>query len=163
MISDEFLDYIKKVENGGKAGWDEDQGLWFPHPSPEGGNDTIGYGHKLLDDEVALADAGLEDARILEMLFQDLEKAERVADSIVCSYYGGEYEELSDNSKCMLIDFAFNIGGGGMKKFPKFVQAVLIDDIETMRQQYKRFYSASDGTKKELKQRNEQFHMLFLS
>ena len=80
MISDEFLDYIKKVENGGKAGWDEDQGLWFPHPSPEGGNDTIGYGHKLLDDEVALADAGLEDARILEMLFQDLEKAERVAD-----------------------------------------------------------------------------------
>ena len=97
------------------------------------------------------------------ILHQRVVKAERVADSVVCAYYGDEYEELSDNSKCMLIDFAFNIGGGGMKKFPKFVQAVLIDDIETMRQQYKRFYSASDGTKKELKQRNEQFYMLFLS
>ena len=52
MPSDKFIEYLKYVENGSKVGWDEDQQLWFPHHSPEGGNDTIAYGHKLRDAEV---------------------------------------------------------------------------------------------------------------
>ena len=40
MISDNFLDYLKKVENGNKAGWHVSKQVWYPHASPEGGNDT---------------------------------------------------------------------------------------------------------------------------
>ena len=162
MISDNFLDYLKKVENGGKAGWDEDAGLWYPHASPEGGNDTIGYGHKLLDNEVEVANIGLEDSVILEMLFTDIDRANDVANRIVEGHFGYDYNKLDADNKCMLVDFAYNLGGGGLRKFPKFVKAVCENDLNTMREEYKRYYSAN-GTKKELKQRNEQFYMLFLS
>ena len=162
MISDNFLDYLKKVENGGKAGGDEDAGLWYPHASPEGGNDTIGYGHKLLDNEVEVANIGLEDSVILEMLFTDIDRANDVANRIVEGHFGYDYNKLDADNKCMLVDFAYNLGGGGLRKFPKFVKAVCENDLNTMREEYKRYYSAN-GTKKELKQRNEQFYMLFLS
>ena len=64
MPSDEFIEYLKYVENGGKIGWDEDKQLWFPHRSPEGGNDTIAYGHKLRDAEVEQANKGLTDGEV---------------------------------------------------------------------------------------------------
>ena len=49
LYSEGFLNYIKKAENaplflsGANA---------LPHKSPEGGNDTIGYGHKLTNEEI---------------------------------------------------------------------------------------------------------------
>ena len=49
QIRAEFIDYIRRVENGSKVGYDS--GVWSPHASPEGGNDTIGYGHKMRNDE----------------------------------------------------------------------------------------------------------------
>ena len=55
MLTDQFIDFLKYVENGSKIGWNEEKQLWFPHHSPEGGNDTIAYGHKLLDSEVEMA------------------------------------------------------------------------------------------------------------
>ena len=58
----EFIEYVKLVENGGKVGFDGE--TWFPHPSPEGGNDTIAYGHKLKNDEtwmkVGISDSDAE-------------------------------------------------------------------------------------------------------
>ena len=162
MISDNFLDYIKKVENGGKAGWNEDRGLWFPHPSPEGGNDTVGYGHKLLDNEIEEANKGIPDGNVIKMLLHDIDFASEAACNVVNSYFNLDYDRIDDDGKCMLTDFAYNLGGAGLKKFPKFVNAVYENDLDTMREEYKRYYSAN-GVKKELKQRNEQFYMLFLS
>ena len=162
MIYDNFLHFLKKVENGNKVGWNVAEQVWYPHASPEGGNDTIGYGHKLLDDEVEMANKGLSETAITQMFMDDVDNATQVARRVMKSYFNQDFDSLSDNGKCMIIDFAYNLGGGGLKKFPKFVKAVCDDDLEGMRQQYKRYYSAN-GTKKELKQRNELFYALFLS
>ena len=163
MISDSFIDYLKKVENGGKVGWNEDDSLWFPHPSPEGGNDTIGYGHKLLDIEVDQANKGLTDEEVEELLVEDLYEAARDSENILKEYFDANYDELSTNSQEMLVDFAFNLGGHGLRKFPKFVNAIIDDEMDIMRKEYKRYYTAGSGERKELKQRNDEFYTLFLA
>ena len=163
MISDNFIAYLKKVENGGKAGWDTDKELWYPHPSPEGGNDTIGYGHKLLNVEVEVAEDGMTDKEIEDLLVEDMYEATRDLEHILNDYFDADYTQLSDSSQEMLADFAFNLGGHGLRKFPKFVNATIDEDIDTMRKEYKRYYTDGNGVKKELEQRNEEFYTLFLA
>jgi GH24 family phage-related lysozyme (muramidase) len=163
MLSNGFIDYLKKVENGGKIGWDTDKELWYPHPSPEGGNDTIGYGHKLLNVEVEVAEDGMTDKEIEDLLVEDMYEATRDLEHILNDYFDADYTQLSDSSQEMLADFAFNLGGHGLRKFPKFVNATIDEDIDTMRKEYKRYYTDGNGVKKELEQRNKEFYTLFLA
>jgi GH24 family phage-related lysozyme (muramidase) len=56
----------------------------------------------------------------------------------------------------MFIDFAFNMGT--LKKFPKFTEFALKNDLSGMKDQYKRYAGG-----KELKGRNTEFLKRFLS
>ena len=56
----------------------------------------------------------------------------------------------------MFVDFVFNMGT--LKKFPKFTQAALKNDLKGMKDQYKRFAGG-----KELKGRNTAFLQRFLT
>lgn len=143
-----FIDYIKRVENQGKAGFDAKKNLWFPHKSFEGGSDTIGYGHKLQKGEDY--SSGITDAQAQELLKIDLSKAKQQ----VYKELGGV--KLTPQQEEMFIDFVFNMGT--LKKFPKFTQAVLKNDLEGMKDQYKRYAGG-----KELKGRNAEFLKRFLS
>jgi GH24 family phage-related lysozyme (muramidase) len=163
MISDVFIEYLKKVENGGKTGWNDDDELWYSHASPEGGNDTIGYGHKLLNSELEQAAKGLTDNEIDDLLLEDLHTASNVAYTVLSQHFNANFDDLCVNSQEMLIDFAYNLGGNGLRKFPKFVNAVIDDNIEVMSQEYKRYYTSGNGVKKELEQRNKEFQTLFLA
>jgi GH24 family phage-related lysozyme (muramidase) len=163
MISDVFIEYLKKVENGGKTGWSNDDQLWYSHASPEGGNDTIGYGHKLLNSELEQAAKGLTDNEIDDLLLEDLHTASNVAYTVLSQHFNANFDDLCVNSQEMLIDFAYNLGGNGLRKFPKFVNAVIDDNIEVMSQEYKRYYTSGNGVKKELEQRNKEFQTLFLA
>ena len=163
MISNVFIEYLKKVENGGKTGWSNDDQLWYSHSSPEGGNDTIGYGHKLLNSELEQAAKGLTDNEIDDLLLEDLHTASNVAYTILSQHFNANFDDLCVNSQEMLIDFAYNLGGNGLRKFPKFVNAVIDDNIEVMSQEYKRYYTSGNGVKKELEQRNKEFQTLFLA
>ena len=73
--SGSFVDYIKKVENQGKVGYDAKKKLWFPHKSFEGGSDTIGYGHKIQKGEDF--SSGITDAQAEALLKTDLAKAKQ--------------------------------------------------------------------------------------
>jgi len=53
------------------------------------------------------------------------------------------FNGLDQRRKEMLLDFTFNLGG--VSGFPKFKQAVLNNDIETMRKEYKRYYFTPSG------------------
>jgi GH24 family phage-related lysozyme (muramidase) len=163
MISNVFIEYLKKVENGGKTGWSNDDQLWYSHSSPEGGNDTIGYGHKLLNSELEQAAKGLTDNEIDDLLLEDLHTASNVAYTVLSQHFNANFDDLCVNSQEMLIDFAYNLGGNGLRKFPKFVNAVIDDNIEVMSQEYKRYYTSGNGVKKELEQRNKEFQTLFLA
>lgn len=72
------------------SGYNSDRGLWFPHKSIEGGNKTIGYGHKLTDSEVYSGlieiqgqgywiDDGLTDEQTIALFKQDWNKAEQLS------------------------------------------------------------------------------------
>ena len=143
-----FIDYIKSVENAGKVGYNKQKKLWFPHKSFEGGSDTIGYGHKIQSGENF--SGGITDEQAESLLRKDLQKAA----SQVNKEVGGK--PLTKKQMEMLVDFVFNMGT--LKKFPKFTQAALKNNLDVMKSQYKRF---SGG--KELKGRNSAFLQRFLT
>lgn len=167
-----FIDFVKSVENSIKAGWKNSVKMWYPHRSPEGGNDTIAYGHKLKDSEVLKYKHGLSNRDAMKLLISDLRKAEQIAkhDLKWLVYHQPEhyklksnsrksYDELGPTEKQMAIEFAFNLGG--LKKFPTFFTALLNGDSEKMKQEYQRSYS-KDGQRYPVKERNEQFYNYFL-
>lgn len=143
-----FIDYIKKVENQGKIGYNSEKKLWFPHKSFEGGSDTIGYGHKIQSGENF--SKGITDAQAEELLKKDLAKAKQQVNKEL----GGV--KLTPKQEEMFIDFVFNMGT--LKKFPKFTQSVLKNDLDGIKAQYKRYAGG-----KELKGRNSEFLKRFLS
>ena len=143
-----FIDYIKKVENQGKVGYNAEKKLWFPHKSFEGGSDTIGYGHKIQKGEDF--SKGITDAQAESLLKTDLAKAKQQ----VYKEIGGI--KLTPQQEEMFVDFVFNMGT--LKKFPKFTEFALKNDLEGMKSQYKRYAGG-----KELKGRNTAFLKRFLA
>ena len=158
-IRGQFIEYIKCVENGGKAGFQD--GTWYPHKSPEGGNDTIGYGHKLLDSEEWMQ-KGVSDDEIEKLLIHDILNACDGASNVISKYASGDFDSLPQNCKEMFTDFVFNLGANGLRKFPKFVAAAIDNDTETMHKEYKRYYRNGCGEVKELEHRNSEFYQMFL-
>jgi GH24 family phage-related lysozyme (muramidase) len=147
-LNQSFIDYIKRVENAGKTGYDSKKKLWFPHKSFEGGSDTIGYGHKIQPGENF--SKGITDDQVEDLLKRDLQKAaDRVKKEL------GDVQ-LTQKQMEMFVDFVFNMGT--LKKFPKFTQAVLKNDLKGMTSQYKRFAGG-----KELTGRNSAFLKRFLT
>ena len=143
-----FMDYIKKVENQGKVGYNSEKKLWFPHKSFEGGSDTIGYGHKIQKGEDF--SKGITDAQAESLLKTDLSKAKQQVYKELGSI------KLTPQQEEMFVDFVFNMGT--LKKFPKFTEFALKNDLEGMKSQYKRYAGG-----KELKGRNSEFLKRFLS
>jgi len=155
-----FTDYMKEVENAP---------LWknagaLRHSSPEGGNDTVGFGHKMTDAEVTsgkiygidVATMTRDDANTI--LAVDLLKHK----NRIKRQHPKEWEMLSIREKQMLIDFDFNLRGG-VKSFPKFKQAVFNNDIPTQRKEYVRKYKNAEGKMVPIGERNRIFYKEFLS
>ena len=159
QIRGEFVEYIKSVENGGKVGYES--GIWQPHPSPEGGTDTIGYGHKLRSDEEWM-NAGVSDSAIENLLISDITRSAEGASNVIGDYGSGDFDTLCQRCQEMFTDFVFNLGSNGLRKFPKFVTAVIDHDHETVEQEYKRYYRNGSGVLKELEHRNKEFARMFL-
>lgn len=150
--SETFLSYIQTVENAQKKGWNSEKKLWFPHDSPEGGAQTIGYGHKIQGQEDF--SEGLTDEQVRDLLLRDLSAAANICRGTV-----GNFDKLAQKQREMLVDFAFNLGT--LKGFPKFVAAVIRNDLPAMRREYKR-YAIINGKKQPLS-RNTAFYKHFLS
>ena len=155
-------EFIKAVENPAQVGKKGD--VWFPHDSPEGGLPTLGYGHKLTleenEDQLVYCINilhGCSDEEIDEILEEDIKAASSVAEKCV-----PEFNTLSETKQDMLIEFAFNLGYG-LKQFKKFIKALIDDDWDTVKKEYKRFYRTPDGQLQEVKNRNEEFYKYFLS
>ena len=161
MFSDEFLEYIKLAENEPLL----KKGTNAVHRSPEGGNDTIGYGHKLTDAEkkagkvygIPLKNINAENAE--KILMMDLMKR----DKALSSRLGKQYEGLDQKQKEMLLDFEFNVGNVE-KQFPNFTNAVISGDMEGALKEAKRYYTPK-GAKQpvELTRRNQLFEQTFFS
>tara|TARA_R100000081_G_scaffold38434_1_gene17829 strand:- start:26 stop:553 length:528 start_codon:yes stop_codon:yes gene_type:complete len=157
LYSDSFLNYVKSAEN--------DQlfktGTGMIQKSPEGGSNTVGYGHKLTEEEKVSGKVYGYDINTLNknqantILLRDLEEKNK----ILTNKLGTEYTELDPKRKQMLLDIQFNVKGG-IDSFPKFTEAVLDNDINTMQKEYKRYFKNKQGKYQELA-RNKQFSNFF--
>jgi LysM repeat protein len=143
----DFITFVKQAENSVKKGFEK--GRWYPHPSYEGGTDTIAYGHKL--GKVERYPNGLSDAEAENLLKRDLMNAENKVKTRIGEK---EYNKLDNKRKQMLIDIAFNVRDFSLSStFPKFIAGVIADDIDVMKKEY---------TRKDLPERNRLFFDLFL-
>ena len=110
-----FIKYIQTVEGYSST----------PYRSFEGGNDTIGYGHKRTPfDGVGHLTMG----GATTLLVEDLKASYRRLKHT---------ENLSNRQIEQLVDFSFN--GCPERKFPKFYKAVRANNLVSMRQEYKRY------------------------
>ncbi len=154
IFSSDFLNYMKSVENGIKKGFDSRTNLWYPHKSIEGGIPTIAYGHKIKSKhELKALKKGISDEDALRLLHQDLSVANKHVHEYIKKVYNVNLM-LNEKQEQMLTDFAYNVG---LDKFPKFVDAVVREDWNKMKQEYKRYSSG-----KELTDRNQRFFNTFL-
>lgn len=135
----DYLSFMKNVENAARTGRNPN-GVWFPHPSFEGGTPTMGYGHKMtnIDDY----SSGLTDQQVNALLVHDLE----AADARLRGDLGSDYNTLDDRRKQMLLDIVFNVGG--LSKFPNFRKAVIDNDIPTMAREHHRFSGGQPLTRR---------------
>lgn len=154
-MSSDFINYIKIIENGIGKGYDKHKKLWFPHKSYEGGLPTIGYGHKIKNNrELAGFKAGASNDTVTKLLTNDLAEANKHVHEYIKRKYKVSLV-LSQKQNEMLTDFAFNLGG--LEKFPKFTDAVLRNQWDIVKKEYKRHAGG-----KELTGRNTAFYNRFL-
>ena len=157
--SDMFLNYLMEQEHNEFLKGNSPA----LHASPEGGNPTVGFGHKLTNAEVKSGKVYGYDINTMtpeqarEVMLKDLEKAEESLKREL----GKDFDKLDKTRKEMLLDFQYNLGSA-KSKFPTFTQAVIDNDIETMNKEYKRYYTPPGGKPRELSQRNNAFAVTFL-
>ena len=164
MREDILIPYLKEQENPKLLAGDMSM---MRHVSPEGGNDTVGYGHKLSNHEQFTGTAyGLPIEELTEedaqrILKADVDRAHAAASRHLKSAYGVALEELPGREQAMLVDYQFNVRGG-ISSFPSFTKAVLIGDESTQHDEYIRHYTDAKGVRRPLA-RNRAFYSTFMS
>ncbi len=161
QISPSFVGYIKSVENSVKAGYNPTKKLWFPHASPEGGFPTIGYGHKIQNNnELVRMNKGITDGEVDKLLKSDIEDSWDIVKKDLQSMTKGLNIPLTGEQKEMFIDYAFNLGT--IKGFPEFVKAILNNDWAAAKKEYIRTFKDKKGNRHELS-RNKIFFDRYLA
>ena len=170
-----FISALMAVENSIKAGRTQG-GLWFPHPSPEGGNDTLGYGHKLTNKEVetgqiVVSDGtvinykdGLTDNFVYALFVSDLVKHREFTAKQWNSFYNADasydypyFEELPRKYQHVLTNIVYNAGtlvnSRGKWGWPKLAKAIVDGDDKEVRKQMVTHYVDSRGVRHALTKR----------
>ena len=159
-----FIHFLIDVEN--PTLWQK--GAPLIHDSPEGGNPTLGFGHKVTDSEQLAGHVYgyfLEQLTVkdcMEILERDLIRTGITLTQSVEKEYDVWVPDLGLRERHALMDMEYNLGSV-VKKFPKFTKAILDGDIETQRKEYKRWYRNRFGDKTELRRRNSMYFDMCLS
>ena len=114
-----FIERLKKYENSKgnpHGGWDKQTQKWFPHPSPEGGTDTIAYGHKLKSNSEY--QNGITDEEALKLLYQDIDNAvNKIKNTLKIS----QFDSFPDTVQQALVNATYR---GELKSTHKTVQYI---------------------------------------
>ena len=132
ILTKEFITGQQNQENGVRAGWKQELGLWFPHDSAEKGKKTIGYGHKLSAEEEETFKNGITDEEVQKLYQRDLQIAWKLAKAFYENSYGSFETEVSIEAQQVLVDIAFNIGGK-VTKFKNLIEAAHNGNVEVMK------------------------------
>jgi len=123
---------------------------------------TIGYGHKLTREEISSGRyrEGLSIDEAHKLLRKDVADAAKVA----ATHFGKDgWEMMSQAQKDAAIDHAYNLGAAGLRKFPRWSNALRKGDWETVGKESKRFYKDSRSRAYEpLSKRNAAYYAAFV-
>jgi GH24 family phage-related lysozyme (muramidase) len=154
-FSNALVEFVKSVENESKRGYNG--GKWYPFRFSSTEVD-IGYGHRIQQGENFAA--GISDATVESLLINDLSDAYNKARRYVNNEYGKEaFDNLDHTRKDMLTEFVYNLGS--LNAFPKFVKAIVYNDVAGMKKEYMR--SALINGKRVSIGRNQKFYNKFLA
>lgn len=123
-----FESVLAEVENAQRVGFKD--GLWHPHASPEGGRDTIGYGHKLTkeDAESGRFDKGISDEEAISLFRNDIQThKEEVRRNIK------DFDQLPPKYQDVLVNIAFNTGTVTEKEWPNLLAGMRGGDDAAVR------------------------------
>jgi GH24 family phage-related lysozyme (muramidase) len=138
-----YLADLKVQENNEKKGFKNNK--WYPHRSVEGGADTIGYGHKLTKADSKLY-KGATTEEVEKLLQADVLIKQSEAKKRVDKKYGaGSFDALPQDSQMLVVDYQYNVG---LQEFPKFLDALVKGDKDTMLKEYERTTSSGKLTKR---------------
>tara|TARA_R110000764_G_C10895501_1_gene370794 strand:- start:37 stop:666 length:630 start_codon:yes stop_codon:yes gene_type:complete len=161
---------VRQQENGVRAGWTEKTGKWLPHPSVEGGIDTIGYGHKFATQEEAdamAAKGGITEEEAQALFKVDMAVAEaRAKKAYENKYKEREWDSLDTLGKLMLSEIAFNTGTlleNGVYNWPNLTKAIHDKDYKAASKQLNRTYTRKDGTQISLRERTDALRVVYES
>ena len=108
-VPQEYYDELKILENSVKKGYAD--GKFYPHESIEGGNKTIGYGHKVTDKDISSGQfkKGLGDAEANKLLEDDVAfNTQRAVERYDTRYGKGSFNKLHPELKKLAVDFTYN-------------------------------------------------------
>lgn len=158
--TEQFFKYMQLVENAELLGGDLKQII---HNSPEGGLDTVGYGHKLnVLEKTTNTVYGMNLTNLTREQCDYILALDIDSFANALSQKVPDWKARSQRTQEMLVDYEFNLGSVE-RYFPKFYRGVLEKDIDTQRKEYKRYYHDSLGHRKELTRRNRHFYSRYLS
>ena len=159
MADNNFFSGLARSENFkeyDKGGWDEDSNVWKPHPSEEGGRDTIAYGHKVTKTEMEdgtydrWMENGITDAEAKEIFKQDYIKHENAV-----RQQFPNYDSYDDKYQKVLVSVAFNVGAEKTKKtYTNLLKAIEAKDDKAV---YKEMLTnlIKDGVKTPLTEKRD--------
>ena len=159
MWKSRLIQFLQEQENAALL----DRGEPVRHKSPEGGLDTVGYGHKLTMGEVVshtvygMSLSELTPDTCYDILLKDVDCCYSM-----CALTVPGWDEMSPRKQAMIAEIEFNVGRVHLT-FPKFCAACKADDLEGQRKEFRRFFHDMDGVRHELTRRNEAFYDTFLS
>jgi len=146
-LASQFIRSQENSKNNKEGGWNNKLQKWFPHPSKEGGRDTIGYGHKLSSNKEAISyKSGITDKESEELLQSDINRSYRNINRKL--HKAGYTLPTNKYAVAMLLDIEFNVRGG-ITTFPKFVGGLMTNNVAVMTNEYRR-YGEIEGVKQEL-------------
>jgi hypothetical protein len=138
VIDSKFLEYLKLAEGYGS----------YPYESLEGGNPTVGYGHKLTDAEVEddVYENGLSKEQAAALLLEDVTIRVGPSRTVYETAHGADaYDKAPVWGKRMLIDKVFQTGEGGLAQSVKMMTAIANKDQATAYREMLTGYTDTNG------------------
>ena len=159
-----MMDYFKDVE--GDLAYQHKRGTYknrrfYPYRDPNGKSWVIGYGQTITQPEYEqYKEHGMPEEDADRLLNRSLMKAEQEA----ARHFGRRgWGAMKPEQRRAAIDFAFNLGGTGMKDYKKWSRAIRTGDWHTAAKESKRSYKdPSTGRMKPLDKRNRRYLETFI-
>jgi hypothetical protein len=121
-IPEDYYTRLMHEENGINTGLRD--GRFYQYPSHEKGTDTIGYGHKLTEEESKAGkfNKGLTKEQAIELMRKDAaDHLIRAKQQFNEEHGSGSFDKLHPDLKVLALDFVYN--GIGINEFPNFFGA----------------------------------------